>query len=150
MRVVLDPAPAPDALPPELLAVDLLVPNRHEAEQILGRPIEDEEAARAAAAELHRRGAQVAVVKLGARGVVWAGADGVFTQLAPAVSVVDTTGAGDAFAGACAACLDRGMPVAEVIALATRAASLATRRLGAQEALPWRAEVEAFSDTPDA
>jgi ribokinase len=141
-RVVLDPAPAPDALADDLLRVDLLTPNQQEAAQLLGRPIETLDAARDAAAELHARGAALAVVKLGAQGVVWAGADGVFVEPAPAVTAVDTVGAGDVFAGACAACLDRDLPTARAIQLAVRAASLSTTRPGAQPSFPWLRHVE--------
>lgn len=43
------------------------------------------------------------VVTLGARGARYVGADGEFTVAAPAVKAVDTTGAGDVFAGVLAA-----------------------------------------------
>jgi ribokinase len=43
------------------------------------------------------------VVTLGARGARYAGADGEFAVPAPAVAAVDTTGAGDVFAGVLAA-----------------------------------------------
>ena len=43
------------------------------------------------------------VVTLGARGARYVGADGEFTVPAPAVAAVDTTGAGDVFAGVLAA-----------------------------------------------
>ncbi|ORW25527.1 ribokinase [Mycobacterium palustre] len=43
------------------------------------------------------------VVTMGARGARYVGADGEFTVAAPAVEAVDTTGAGDVFAGVLAA-----------------------------------------------
>lgn len=141
-RVLLDPAPVPASLPSALIAADLFVPNRHEAGQILGRPIASVEAAREAAGELLARGAGVAVVKLGAQGVIWASAEGTYAEPATSVAAVDTTGAGDAFAGALAACLDAGQPLAEAIRLAVRAASLSTTRTGAQPSFPWRRDVE--------
>jgi ribokinase len=144
-RVLLDPAPAPDTLPPDLIAVDVFVPNRHEAEQILGHPIAGVEQAREAAWQLHQRGARIALVKRGAEGAAWADAQGTHVQPAMPVQAVDTTGAGDAFAGACAALLDRGMPAAAAIELASRAAALSTTRLGAQTSLPWLADVEALA-----
>ncbi len=142
-RVLLDPAPAPEGFPSDLLAVNVFVPNRHEAGQILGQPIADISQAREAARQLHARGARIAVVKLGAEGVVWADQEGVHTLPATPVVAIDSTGAGDAFAGACAACLDRGMSPVAAIEMAVRAAALATTHLGAQPALPWLADVEA-------
>jgi ribokinase len=144
-RVLLDPAPAPEMLPADLIAVDIFVPNRHEAEQVLGRSIAGVEQAREAARQLHARGARIAVVKLGAEGAVWADAGGAHLQPALQVHAIDTTGAGDAFAGACAALLDRGMPAAAAIELASRAAALSTTRVGAQPSLPWLVDVEALA-----
>lgn len=141
-RVMLDPAPAPTTLPGELIAVDLFVPNRHEAEQLLARRIASDEEARAAAAELHAHGAGIAVVKLGAGGVVWACAEGVFAEPAVPVAAQDTTGAGDVFAGACAAGLDRGMPLAQAIQQAVRAATCSTLLAGAQPSFPWQRDIE--------
>lgn len=142
-RVLLDPAPAPDMIPSDLIAVDVFMPNRHEAEQILGVPIESVEQAHKAARRLRDAGAGIAVVKLGAEGAVWADAEGVHEQPAMPVQTLDTTGAGDAFAGACAAFLDRGMPFAEAIERAARVAAHSTTRLGAQPSYPTLAEVEA-------
>jgi ribokinase len=48
------------------------------------------------------------VVTLGAHGARYAGADGEFVVSAPAVAAVDTTGAGDVFAGVLAANWPRG------------------------------------------
>ena len=54
----------------------------------------------------------------------------------PSVQVVDTTGAGDAFAGALAAALDRGADWRSAIAEGVAAGSLACTAPGAQPALP--------------
>jgi ribokinase len=58
------------------------------------------------------------------------------------VEVVDTVGAGDAFAGALAVALVEGKEVPESVRFANCAAALATTRLGAQSSLPFRKEVE--------
>jgi len=143
-RVLVDPAPAPDRLPSDLIAVDVFMPNRHEAEQILGVTIENVEQAQEAARRLREAGAGIAVVKLGAEGAVWADAEGRYDQPAILVQTVDTTGAGDAFAGACAAFLDQGLPFADAIEQAARVAALSTIRLGAQPSYPTLAEVEVW------
>ena len=62
---------------------------------------------------------------------------------APPVEVVDTTGAGDAFCGAIAEALARGVTIDEATARAVHAGSLATTRQGAQPSLPTEAQVDA-------
>jgi ribokinase len=55
--------------------------------------------------------------------------------------VVDTTGAGDAFTGYFLAARYRGLPVAEALNIACKAASIAVSRKGAMEAIPFAQEV---------
>lgn len=77
---------------------------------------------------------------LGARGAI-ALLDGeVVSVPAPQVSVRDTTGAGDAFHGALALGLARGLPRADALRFAVAAASLACRGLGGRS-FPSAAEV---------
>jgi ribokinase len=58
------------------------------------------------------------------------------------VAAVDTTGAGDAFAGALAAALLEGRPTADAIRFATGAAAFAVTGYGAQPSYPTRAELD--------
>ncbi|WP_343074425.1 carbohydrate kinase family protein [Phytoactinopolyspora limicola] len=73
--------------------VDVLFANAAEADVLAGPGDPVEQATRLAG----RVGGSV-VVKLGAGGAVWAGDDGVRREPGRVVDVVDTTGAGDAFA----------------------------------------------------
>jgi ribokinase len=57
------------------------------------------------------------------------------------VDVVDTTGAGDCFAGSLAAELAAGRPLAAALAYANAAAALSVTRPGTAPAMPTRAEV---------
>jgi ribokinase len=141
-RVLLDPAPAPSELPPELWRVDVLMPNQGEAATLLGAPIRDVKDAKAAARALRQRGAGIGMVKLGAEGVVWATRQGVFYLPAVPIEPVDTTGAGDAFAGVLAAGLSLGETFSDAVRRATQAAALACTRRGAQPSFPLRAEVD--------
>ncbi|MGW2254194.1 ribokinase [Kitasatospora sp. NPDC001660] len=80
--------------------------------------------------------ADAAVITLGGEGALVV-TDGRVTPLpAPAVSVVDTTGAGDVFCGALAAELARGTALPEAAAVAVAAGAFAVTALGARGALP--------------
>ena len=134
LRVLVNPAPARE-LPPELLEMSaVLLPNEHEAEALTGehKPLE---AARLLAA---RTGAPV-IVTLGPGGALVVGDEGTERLPAPAVEVVDTTGAGDAFAGALAAELAAGSSLLEAARVAVRAASLSVTAAGARPGMPYRA-----------
>lgn len=73
----------------------------------------------------------------------------VHRQAAFAVVAVDTTGAGDTFAGYFAASLDRGDTIPAALRLAAGAAALKVTRPGAGEAVPGLEEVIAFiADRP--
>ena len=140
-RILWDPAPASRNFPRSMFHATIIAPNQGEAEVILGTPIPDVRAAKQAAQQLRARGAEVGVVKLGEQGVAWATARGVFYLPAEPVQAIDAVGAGDAFAGALAACIDRGDSVGDAIRIANRAAALSTSRMGAQASFAWEKEV---------
>jgi ribokinase len=88
------------------------------------------------------------VVTLGARGARYLGTDGEFAVPAPAVKAVDTTGAGDVFAGVLAASWPRnpGSPGERLAALrrACAAGALATLVPGAGDCAPDAETIEAM------
>lgn len=61
----------------------------------------------------------------------------------PAVSAVDTTGAGDTFTAALTVALAEGQAPPDALRFACAAGSVATTKLGAQSSLPTREEVDA-------
>ncbi|MGX1269360.1 ribokinase [Streptomyces phaeoluteigriseus] len=137
VRTILTPAPA-QPLPPELLAaIDLLVPNEHEAAALTGRT-DPREAALALLDTVPE-----VVVTLGAAGSLYAarGAEPV-TVPAPRVTAVDTTGAGDTFVGALAVALGEDRSLREALAWAAAAAALSVQRPGASASMPYRSEIE--------
>lgn len=139
--VILNPAPA-IPLPASLLAkVDVLVPNRTELGMLAERdsPFTPQEVL---AAALELRGPQAIVVTLGADGAALIQGEGVEVLPAPMVQPVDTVGAGDAFCGALADGLARGMPLTEAVRRGIHAGAIAATREGAQPSLPLREEVE--------
>ena len=145
-RVILDPAPAPaDALPAELYSLcHCITPNETEAEALVGFPVSDLAAAAQAARELVARGAWSAVVKMGERGASVHSPEGSGHVPPFVVEAVDTVAAGDAFNGALAVALCQGRPMLEAARWAAAAGALAVTRVGAQDAMPRRHEVEAL------
>ncbi|MDY6996944.1 MAG: ribokinase [Actinomycetota bacterium] len=80
------------------------------------------------------------IVTLGARGAVHEGDGGSFEVAAPAVEPVDTTGAGDVFAGVLAACWPDGLETA--LRRACAAGALATLVHGAGDCAPYSEAVD--------
>lgn len=150
--VILDPAPAPDVWPGTLAAdegnekplkgISVICPNESEAARLTGISVETLEDAEEAARRLHRQGAAAVAVTLAERGVLLF--DGTTMQhIRPfAVNVVDTTAAGDAFAGALAVRWVESGDLAEAVRFASAAGALATTRHGAQVAMSTREEIE--------
>lgn len=142
--VILNPAPAMK-LPVEIYKyVNVITPNRIEAEMLTGIKVEKIEDAAKAGRMLVERGVEYAVITMGKDGVVVVSRD--LTEHIPAfkVEVVDTTGAGDAFNGALAVFMAEGYDILEACKRANAAASLKITKLGAQEGLPSRDELEDF------
>jgi ribokinase len=84
------------------------------------------------------------LVTLGGQGVLTCDAASAAHYPAFPITAVDTTAAGDAFNGALAVGLAAGGTLEQAIPLASAAAALCCTKRGAQDALPNRAEVEAF------
>jgi len=143
-RVVLNAAPAA-RLPSALLRnLDVLIVNEREASSyatalgVPGDPMEFVAYAR------QQFGIAV-VVTLGARGAVMI-VDGRQVRLEPpAVNVIDTTGAGDALAGALVAALDRGASLSRALAEGVNAGAVACTHRGAQSSLPSDNKISAGS-----
>ncbi|WP_233216332.1 ribokinase [Blastopirellula marina] len=141
-RVILDPAPIPQGLPDELLQVDLICPNEREAEQLTGMPIGTPEQIEAAAKALYQRGAKHVVITLGKQGAYLFDESGGRLIAPFTTDVVDTTAAGDAFAGALAVYWAEGMNVDDAVRRGNAAGAIAASRLGAQPSIGARSEIE--------
>jgi ribokinase len=146
-RVVLDPAPAPVALPQELLqAVDIITPNETEAARLASSPATtlslDE--AQLIARKLQSMGPRIVIMKLGAQGCLLLDGDTATAVAAPKVNAIDTTAAGDEFNGAFAVACSEGASLIEACRFAAHAAALSVTRLGSQASMPSRQEFDRF------
>lgn len=145
VKVILDPAPARTDIPSELYPlIDIITPNEIEASQLVGFPVQGQEAAAKAAAELRQRGVGTVIVKLGAQGVFCATAEETFFVPAFSVCTVDTVAAGDAFNGGLAAALAEGLPLRQAVVWGAAAGALSVTKAGAQPSLPDRETFDAF------
>ncbi len=140
--VVLDPSPADRVDDGLLRAVDYLTPNPTEAKQLTGIAVESIDDAFRAGQALRERGVRTACMKLGSGGCLIVGEHTRAHIPSVEVEAVDTTGAGDAFAGALALGILEGHSAQDAVRFAVAAAAIAVTRFGAQDADLTRAEIE--------
>ncbi|QBF34133.1 ribokinase [Thalassococcus sp. S3] len=129
LRVCYAAAPfSSEAVEAALPFLDFLILNAVEAEQL------------AAATGLQAKDLPIedVIVTRGAQGSLWINRSSGEICEVPArqVTPVDTTGAGDTFTGYVLAGLDRGMPMPQAMAQATRAAAIMVTRRGTADVIP--------------
>lgn len=138
-RIVINLAPVIAVDKDALLRADPLLANEHEAGLILeefglsakGTPEE-------LAQRLREAGFASVVLTLGARGALVTEGTDLVAVPSPQVTPVDTTGAGDAFAGALCARLLKGDSLVEAARYAARVGAFAVTGAGAQASYPDR------------
>jgi len=136
LRVVYSAAPFDAQATAEVVPfADILVLNEVEATQL-----------DAAAGPDHVAGSvPERIITRGERGATWTiGADDMTAPAFAVDNVVDTTGAGDCFAGYLVAGLDAGLTRTAALRRAQAAAAIQITRAGAAAAIPRAAEVDAF------
>ena len=137
---ILNPAPYQE-ISVELLALcDWIIPNETEFRELHGElPTSDE------TLKSFRPGKN-SIVTLGSQGAVYISTDGHLTKVvAPKVTAVDTTGAGDAFVGSFAYSLASGKDPVAAMTLGIKVATLSVTRKGAQSSYPYQAEIATLS-----
>jgi ribokinase len=140
---VLNPSPVKYLSSEIYKYVDVIIPNRVELQQLTGIEVRTEEDVFKAGECLLSRGVKVVVATLGARGAAVITYDKKKIVEAFKVDVVDTVGAGDAFAAGLAVALVEGRDIEEAVRFANAVAALKVTRMGAQS-MPYREEVEKF------
>lgn len=140
-KVILNPAPA-RPLSDELMAdIDILIPNKNEAELLSGIEINGIDDARRAAQAIGKRGINTVIITLGSEGALVMEGEDFHLVSARKVKVVDTTAAGDTFCGALAVALTEDRGIVEAVEFASRCAAITVTRPGAQMSLPRRCEI---------
>lgn len=142
----LDPAP----VPPEGLTdsiykmIDYISPNAIEAEMLSGMKVSDRESAKRAAGFFVEKGVKNVIIKLGGQGVY--ATDGTDEIMIPAIEmpVMDTTAAGDTFAGAFCTRIEKGDSFFDAVRYANYAGGLSVTRKGAQKSMPSAEEIDKF------
>lgn len=129
-RIALNLSPAQPVSAALLAVCDPLIVNAHEAQELVGFLV-DAHTSERAVRELTERCVAV-VITLGPDGAAFGDATGIGRCAGQKVDVVDTTGAGDAFAGALAAALVEGRELADAVEQGTRAGAATVQHLGAQ------------------
>ncbi len=142
-RVMLSAAPAGPIPERVLRGIDVLLVNRIEGRMVAdaigldyGKPAD-------IVSGLTKRFGFSCIMTLGAEGAICFGPGGGFHAPALPVTPVDTTGAGDAFAGILCASLDRGLGMEEAVRRASAGAALSCLTAGAQPDLPYAKDIDA-------
>ena len=128
---MLNPAPYIDECKSLIHLIDIITPNETEAQDLTGIKVTDLDTAQQAAKAIHAMGAKIIVMTMGSKGALMF--DGQHYRHYPPYKAVvtDTSGAGDSFNGALAACLANEHPIDYAIKFASAYASLAVERKGA-------------------
>jgi ribokinase len=144
LQLVLDPAPAQLMPPAVWRGVSLVTPNELEAEVLTGIAVTSHHSAVRAARWFLDRGVTIAAITRGEHGVLVMGREGAQEYPALTVTPVDTTAAGDAFAGALGASLANGASLSIALRRGLAAGALAVTVQGASQSLPTAASVDAL------
>lgn len=141
IKIIINPAPVNDFISSLFPLIDILTPNRYEAEQLTGVTVTDFNSAKAAAKLLQGKGVKTVVITLGSKGAVLLHNNEF--NIVPAVNckAIDTTAAGDVFNGALSVAIAEGREMLPAVEFACKAAAISVTRMGAQSSIPNRNEL---------
>jgi ribokinase len=137
--VILDPAPAVQLSDNLLSNIDFLLPNEHELDLVLNNSAGS---LQEKALKLTQKGVGSLILTEGDKGVTIVSNSEEIKIKAPRMDALDTTAAGDTFAGAFAYGLSNNWETGKAAEFAVKAASLSVTRIGAQSSIPWLKDVE--------
>jgi ribokinase len=143
---ILNPAPARKIDKGNFNLIDFFTPNETEAEFYLNKKIETDSDIKNAADEFLNKGVKNVIITLGEKGIYFANKNENFFLKAYELrqTVIDTTGAGDAFNGALAVGLANDLDTKEALTFANKVAGISTTRLGAAASMPLAKELDDY------
>lgn len=143
-RTILNAAPIAHFDIAVLEHVHYLIVNEVEAHQLaVISGIDPNLDSRTIAEKVAAKSGQAVIVTMGEKGAIAAKDGAVYKVASLPIEVVDTTGAGDAFCGIFAACLDAGDDWLVALHHAAVGSSLSCLGLGAQSGIPYMEEIKA-------
>lgn len=141
--VILNPSPIHPEFPWGKVRIDYLIVNQGEAQQIFGHEADDmADHLDTWKSLLTQKGVRTLIVTRGEKSTQVLTEAGLKKVATYKVKPVDTVGAGDTFAGAFTTHLAEGTPLLDCIRWANAAGALATLKVGAQEGIPHRGDVQ--------
>ena len=135
--VMLNPAPYRE-LPKELVSyLTYISPNEHEAADIAGVVLTNEEDISGTIAKIHEMGATNALITLGKRGCAFSDGNSLkYSSSVDCGNVLDPTAAGDSFIGAFCTAVALKADIESALHFANCTAGITVTKMGAQTSLP--------------
>ena len=142
VQVVWDPAPFVTDTEELINNVNYLTPNQNEAQLLAKCEITDERSIHKALQRIKKLSDAVCLITMGEDGVFFLSGSELSHVPSYEVESVDSVAAGDAFAGGFATALSEGKSLPVAIKRGCASGALATTKIGAQAAMPFRKEVD--------
>lgn len=127
-----------------LKGLDIVIMNEKEGGYLTNRVISHMETGTLSGIELRKLGVNHIIITMGKEGTLLVNAHGATVFHRYGVKVVDTVGGGDAFVGAVAVAIADDKFVIDAIDFGNAAGALVITKIGAQEGLPTKEEIEKF------
>jgi ribokinase len=145
---MLNASPINPEFPWGQVPIDFLIVNEREAAALLGYFVESTNEAATVRSQMADLGVGTMIITRGKEHTFAFSPNQALKVPPPKVEVVDSTGAGDAFAGAFAVHWAQTQNLLTSLRKANTAGAITTTRLGAQDAIPTRDEVDGFGKPP--
>lgn len=141
VTTIVNPAPIMNYGKELLQLTDILIPNKHEVENLSGVKVNSIDSAFQAADVIKKYGVKTVVVTLGSEGVIALTNSEKISLPSVKIDVADTTGAGDSFCAGFTYGITEGMSIRDALLFANSSAALCCSKIGALPAMPYKDDV---------